>query len=139
MASHDERLAIALEGILQQGPPVDLDAVAHQHPDLAAELSHTRVVGQFLDGLARHSDPRATIAKPAASAGGPLPRPFGNYELVEEIGRGAMGVVYKAWDKGLKRFVALKTILRGPHASATDQGRFRAEAQAAGRLSHPNI
>ena len=139
MSSHDERLALALEEVLKQGPRVDLDAISEQHPDLADELKQLLVVGQFVDGLARVPDPNATVPKPAITTTGPLPRSFGAYELVEEIGRGAMGVVYKAWDKGLKRFVALKMILRGPHASATEQGRFRAEAQAAARLSHPNI
>jgi hypothetical protein len=141
MPSHDERLALALEEVLQQGPRVDLDAISRQHPDLAEELKQLLVVGQFVDGLARGSDAQVTVSKATviASTAAALPRPFGNYELVEEIGRGAMGVVYKAWDKGLKRFVALKMILRGPHASATDQGRFRTEAQAAARLSHPNI
>ena len=48
----------------------------------------------------------ATIAPSATIEPGPLPRAFGSYQLVEEIGRGAMGVVYKAWDRELKRFVA---------------------------------
>jgi serine/threonine protein kinase len=139
----DEQLAVALDELLQQqgqGQAIDFDIVSQRHPDLADELKQLLVVGQFVNGLAR-SDPQATqcqtgVGQPAAM---PLPRPFGAYELVEEIGRGAMGVVYKAWDKSLKRFVALKMILRGPHASATDQGRFRAEAQAAAGLTHANI
>ncbi len=141
----DERLAVALDELLREhanGTPVDLDAVARRHPDLADELKQLIAVGQFVNGLARPPACAATVSQtdehgPAATAA--LPRSFGAYELVAEIGRGAMGVVYKAWDRGLKRFVALKMILRGPHASATDLGRFRAEAEAAAGLNHPNI
>src|SRR5438445_374065 len=98
MPSHDERLALALEDLLRQGPGLDLDAVAQQHPDLADELKQLLVVGQFVTGLARISDPGATVPpdKVIHHATGTLPRPFGPYELVEEVGRGAMGVVYKA-------------------------------------------
>ena len=142
--AHDERLALALDDLVrrqEQGQPIDFDAVARQHPDLADELKQLLVVGQFVDGLARsHGEATLSQLGPAPPvARGSLPREFGAYQLVEEIGRGAMGVVYKAWDRELKRFVALKMILRGPHASATDQGRFRAEAQAAAGLAHPHI
>src|SRR4249920_158614 len=67
---------------------------------------------------------------------------LGKYELRREIGRGAMGVVFEAYDPMIKRVVALKTIRSDQLAgeeSATVIARFRREAQAAGRLSHPNI
>jgi WD40 repeat protein len=74
----------------------------------------------------------------AAPAGQPLPSVPG-YEIEAVLGRGGMGVVYRARDLALKRTVALKMVLAGGHAGPRELARFRLEAEAVARLQHPNI
>ncbi len=128
------------------GAQADREALLRQHPDLAADLR----------SFFRNRDAVQRIAEPIRQQAGALPgtigalettiagvgaavRYFGDYELLEEIARGGMRVVYKARQVSLNRSVALKMILAGQLASSADVQRFHAEAQAAGNLDHPNI
>ena len=67
------------------------------------------------------------------------PREFGDYELLEEIGRGGQGVVFRAWQKSLNRTVALKLIGIGRLTTSAHMKRLRREAEAAAKLNHPGI
>jgi serine/threonine protein kinase len=64
---------------------------------------------------------------------------IGGYEIIDELGRGGMGVVYRAKQKGLDRLVAIKMLLAGEHAGSEHHARFQTEAQAVATLQHPNI
>jgi serine/threonine-protein kinase len=69
----------------------------------------------------------------------PAPKQVGDYDILAEVGRGGMGVVYKARHRGLHSQAALKMVLAGEFASPAQERRFRLEAELAARVRHPNI
>jgi len=147
-ATRDELLCDLLAGLgdqLRRVGTADVNAAVRAHPALAGELRELWAVAQFAE-MARRPVGSGTDARtlPNSTRPGPaddiaLPRDFGDFVLLSELGRGGMGVVYKARQKSLGRTVALKMVREAHLASEADRARFRAEAEAAARLHHPNI
>lgn len=139
----DEKLALLLADLTDlanEGRHVDINAVCDEHPDLADELRE--LWGAVMIADAAGSSELETYDSPTQEAPAlsfELPCRFGDYELIEEVGRGGMGIVYRALQLSLNREVAVKMILRGQFASDADRERFQAEAEAAARLDHPGI
>ncbi len=117
-------------------------------PDLLPEVRRRLDALQRMENLAASADPLVTLdARAEVLATGRERSAFAprvavhvsGYEVLEELGRGGMGVVFKARQTALKRLVALKMILTGPLADGEQIARFRGEAEALARLKHPNI
>src|SRR5262245_7495327 len=139
-ASRDDRLAALLADLAERqrrGLPADVETAARDHPDVADELRSLWATAQFAAAFA--PGPGETPTAPARSAEPVAPDSFGDYEILGELGRGGMGVVYKARQKSLDRVVAIKMMREARLSSESDRARFRAEAEAAARLKHPNI
>jgi serine/threonine protein kinase/WD40 repeat protein len=148
----DEIIAAYLQAV-DAGQAPDRQALLREHPEVAVELQAYFADLDNLKPLADLAAPLQPVALPAAEpptlahrthsieglSPGVLIRYFGDYELLKEIGRGGMGVVYRARQVSLNRTVALKMILAGQLASASDVRRFHSEAEAAANLDHPNI
>ena len=151
--SHERRLAAVLAELtdrLCRGEQVDLEQATASHPDLADDLRDVWPAVRQTDSIARAcntslqdsmpSDALSTEQRPSQEVVAQhLPRRFGDYELLEELGRGGMGIVYKALQLSLNRLVAIKMLLGADSASETERIRFRAEAEAAASLEHPHI
>src|SRR5262245_28323251 len=86
------------------------------------------------------ADDLLTVAREGpADQSGSAASPVPGYEVLEELGRGGMGVVYRARQAALKREVALKMILAAGHAGSDARARFLAEAEAIAAVGHPGI
>jgi hypothetical protein len=143
--TRDERVNAILAAYLDAaaaGTAPDRAELLARHPDLAAELTAFFAEDSQMRRLAEppHATDTATLPPhptPPPALG--TLRYFGDYELLEEIARGGMGVVYMARQVSLNRPVAVKMILGGAFAGDLTVQRFRKEAETAARLDHPNI
>ena len=141
----EESFAILNEYLdeLHAGNVSGREKLLRERPQLRAAIDCLEALDQFASSALLVDDAQATVGldSPAGqtAAAFVLPRDFGDYELLKEIGRGGMGVVYHARQKSLRRSVALKMIHGCALASFDQLRRFTAEAQAAASLRHPNI
>ena len=146
-----DRLELFLEDLLAASDREDLSAHVAACASCQETLEHLTEEPEALRGaLSSTRRPAASSsasylsrlrAPPPAARGpanGELPAVAG-YDVLAELGRGGMGVVYRALHVRLNRTVALKMILAGAHAGPRELGRFRQEAEAVARLHHPNI
>src|SRR2546421_9102871 len=107
-------------------------------PDREGGTTPSYLAGQATATFQPNPDAESRDGPATAPSEPPLPSIPG-YAIEAVLGRGGMGVVYKARHQSLKRTVALKMVLLGDHAGPRELARFRIEAEAVARLQHPNI
>jgi tetratricopeptide (TPR) repeat protein/tRNA A-37 threonylcarbamoyl transferase component Bud32 len=151
--SREERLGAVLVACLEaldQGRPLDRHDLLARYPEFAPELIEfledqedvNRLAGPLREALgAGSTEAERAAATVTGTPPGPLPQAapgsFGDYEVLGEIARGGMGVVYRARQKSLNRLVALKRL--HDQGMAEEARRFRNEAEMAAGLDHPGI
>src|SRR5690242_18448986 len=123
---------------VRAGEQPDVEDYARLHPPIAGVLRQLLPAVRLLQKQAAASGASCPQARPLPDPA-PLPSDLAGYEVLREVGRGGMGVVYEARDRRLNRVVALKMVLAKSHARPEDLVRFLAEAEAVARLQHPNI
>ena len=112
-----------------------------QDPEnLQVDPEFARTVRLLHEVLGPNATPDSAATPPEGDdAAWELPTPFGRFEIIDRIGSGAFGSVWKAYDPALKRFVAIKALHPHLRLITTLRERFEFEAQAAARLNHTNI
>jgi WD40 repeat protein/serine/threonine protein kinase len=120
-----------------------LEEYLQRFPHLAGELQVQFELDQAIQdertwNLEPKTEPAPSLAAAAGASALVASSPPG-YEILQELGRGGMGIVYRAWQIGLKRPVTLKVIQSGDLSGSGERSRFQTEAEAIGRLQHPNI
>lgn len=147
MTSAPEPREILLSEVFQtllvqsdQGRPIDWKRVSSDYPDLVQELRELIGAAQLAHVLGGESTAAfAEVARVASPGSDRKLQDFTDYENLVEIGRGGMGIVYRAHQRSLNRDVALKMMVRGVFASPDDLRRFQTEAESAAKLTHPHI
>jgi tRNA A-37 threonylcarbamoyl transferase component Bud32 len=142
----DHRLAAVIASLserVQKGEQLTLSQVCAQYPEFQGDLKMLWGTLMIADAAGKHDSVAAKAEQAISSDSGiwqlHLPIQVGDYEFIEELGHGGMGVVYRAKQISLGRYVAVKMILRDRLASAADRRRFFVEAEATAKLSHPGI
>ncbi len=115
----------------------------HRFPALARRLQEQIDLHKALTSEA-DADPNGAISSGPRTQPFAAPEPLGwpqvpGLEIVRELGRGGMGIVYQAWQQRLKRLVALKLVRSGSYADESERARFSTEVEAIARLQHPHI